>query len=78
MSTPKANRDEAFYRDAFTSITNWGPGIFEAACEEHGISYDPDKDFLGQTALKLWEAYSEKEKDMFRAVYDDWLLVNFG
>lgn len=73
MNTSKEDRDEAFYVDAFTSMTTWGPGVFEADCAEHGIEYDPDEDAFGLIAEKLWEAYSDNERAEFCSDYDDWL-----
>jgi hypothetical protein len=71
-ATPKEDRSSAFYADAFTESTTWGPGIFETACEEHGITAE-DGEFFGHTASRLWETYSEAERAEFAVDYDDWL-----
>ena len=66
------DRTTEFYRDAFTSATPGGPGIFEAACAAHGITSE-DGEFFGHTASRLWDALSEDERAAFAADYDDWL-----
>ena len=69
--TPKEERDEAFYQDAFTSSSTWGPNVFESHCAERGI--DVNADSFGQVAYQLWLMLSEEEKAMFISDYDDWL-----
>lgn len=66
------DRTELFYRDAFTSASTWGPGIFEAACVVHGIAREDDE-FFGHTASRLWDALTEEERAEFAADFDDWL-----
>ena len=71
-ATPKEDRSSTFYADAFTESTTWGPGIFETACAAHGITASEDE-FFSHTAFRLWETYSEAERDQFASDYDDWL-----
>ena len=71
-TTDRTDRTTEFYRDAFTSATTWGPGIFEAECAAHGIARE-DGEFFGHTAERLWDALSEAERAEFEADYDDWL-----
>ena len=49
-TTPKEERDEAFYQDAFTSSSTWGPNVFESQCKEHGIT-EEDDEFFCHTAV---------------------------
>lgn len=71
-TTPKEERDEAFYQDAFTSSSTWGPNVFESQCKEHGIT-EEDDEFFCHTAYRLWCVITEEEKAMFISDYDDWL-----
>jgi hypothetical protein len=61
-----------FYRDAFTSASTWGPGIFDAECAAHGITRE-DGEFFGHTAERLWNALTAEERAEFIKDYDDWL-----
>ena len=71
-TTDRTDRTTEFYRDAFTSASTWGPGMFEADCAAHGITPE-DGEFFGHTASRLWDALSEDERAAFAADYDDWL-----
>lgn len=68
-------RNEFFYRDAFTSSTTWGPGVFEADCAAHGIT-PSDDEFFCHTAARLWDALNDAERAEFASDYDDWLDVD--
>ena len=68
----KENRDVEFYRDAFTSMSTWGKGFFEAECAEHNIIPEEEERF-GDTASRLWDALSEEDRNAFASNYDDWL-----
>lgn len=71
-NTPKEERDSAFYRDAFTSSSTWGPGNFEAECADHAVIPGDDELFC-HTADRLWNALNSEEIAQFASDYDDWL-----
>ena len=71
-TTDRTDRTTEFYRDAFTSASTWGPGIFDAECAAHGITRE-DGEFFGHTASRLWDALTEEERREFAADFDDWL-----
>jgi hypothetical protein len=71
MVIPKAERDDAFYQDAFTSASTWGPGVFEEHCADHGI--DVNAYSFGQVAYQLWMIMTDEEKAIFISDYDDWI-----
>ena len=71
-NTPKEDRNDEVYLDAFTSMTTWGMETWRDALASHGIEESDDEHF-GATAERLWNAYTEKERAEFRANYDDWL-----
>lgn len=71
-TTPKSDRDDAFYFDAFTSASTWSDSMWRDELAAHGIEESEDEQF-GATAERLWNAYSEAERTEFASNYDDWL-----
>lgn len=72
MNTPKNERNDAFYFDAFTSMTTWSSQMWRDELASHGIT-ESDGEQFGATAERLWNAYSAKEREEFASNYDDWL-----
>jgi hypothetical protein len=68
----KDERNDEFYRDAFTSSTTWGKGVFETECASHNI-IPGDDEFFCHAADRLWNALTDEEKAQFASDYDDWL-----
>lgn len=73
LNTPKSDRDDAFYQDAFTSATNWGPNEFEKFLTELGFREDDPDDFFGQRAWRVWDAMTAEQRKDFVENFDDWL-----
>lgn len=73
MNTPKENRNNEFYLDAFTSASSWGPGEFEKFMQEIGFTSDDPDDFFGRRAWRVWASMTEAQKNEFSSNYDDWL-----
>ncbi len=73
MNTPKAERNNEFYREAFASITTWSTSMFESECASHGIEEREEDSRFADRAQRLWDAYSEEKKHEFAKNYDDWL-----
>lgn len=73
LNTPKAERDEVFYEDQFTSASNWGAGEFENFCEVVGFVEPDTEDFFGNRASRVWGAMTEQQKADFAVDFDCWL-----
>ena len=71
-NTPKEDRNDAFYFDAFTSMTTWSANMWRDELASHGIE-ESDDEMFGATAERLWNAYTEEERAEFASDYDDWL-----
>jgi len=73
LNTPKADRDDEFYQDQFTSSSNWCPGEFERFVREIGfVEPEPDECF-GHRAWRVWDAMSREQREEFASNLDDWL-----
>lgn len=71
-NTPKEDRDNEFYFDAFTTASTWSADMWRDELASHNIAESEDDQF-GATAERLWCAYTQGEKDEFTSNYDDWL-----
>ena len=73
LNTPKAERNEDFYQDQFTSSSNWGPGEFEKFCQEINFVEPDNEDHFGQRAWRVWDAMTREQRKEFASNFDDWL-----
>lgn len=71
MNTPKAERDSAFYFEAFTCLSTWSVTMWRDELAAHGLQ--EGEEHFGATAERLWNVYTEKERAEFASNYDDWL-----